>query len=50
MARLDNYNKISEELILDFDCNAVYNILKILKLEDNEIYAEIEDSLIKKNY
>ena len=48
MARLDNYNKISKELILDFDCNAVYNILKILKLEDNEIYAEIEDSLIKK--
>lgn len=44
MTRLDNYNKISGEHILDFDCNAVYNVLKSLNLGDDEIYAEIEDS------
>lgn len=48
MTRLDNYNKISEDLNLNYKCVAVYKILKNLNIGDGEIYAEIESSLIKK--
>lgn len=50
MTRLYNYNKISEDLNLNYKCVAVYKILKKLNIGDGEIYAEIESSLIKKNY
>lgn len=48
MTRLYNYNKISEDLNLNYKCVAVYKILKKLNIGDGEIYAEIESSLIKK--
>lgn len=48
MTRLYNYNKISEDLNLNYKCVTVYKILKKLNIGDGEIYAEIESSLIKK--